>query len=282
MRADALAALDEARRLRDESRRVIAELQASYAEQAGVRQLKIKHNNFLGFYIETPQAEGETLAESPAQRDLHPSPDDGRRDALHHQRARRPRGAHRLRRRPGAGARARRLRTPAPGLPRRGRTPCAASARRWPRSTSPPRSPNSRSSATGPARVVDASLSFRIESGRHPVVEAALKAAGEPFVANDCDLSGETRRGRAHRDRHRPQHGGQIDLSAPERADRAHRANGRLCSGGSRPHRHRRPPVLARRRGRRSRARPLDLHGRDGRDRGHPQSGEPALARDPR
>ena len=26
--------------------------------------------------------------------------------------------------------------------------------------------------------------------GRHPVVEAALKAHGEPFVANDCDLSG--------------------------------------------------------------------------------------------
>jgi DNA mismatch repair protein MutS len=39
--------------------------------------------------------------------------------------------------------------------------------------------------------LVDASLEFRIESGRHPVVEAALKAAGEPFVANDCDLTGE-------------------------------------------------------------------------------------------
>ena len=39
--------------------------------------------------------------------------------------------------------------------------------------------------------LVDASLAFRIEGGRHPVVEAALKAAGEPFVANDCELSGE-------------------------------------------------------------------------------------------
>ena len=43
--------------------------------------------------------------------------------------------------------------------------------------------------------LVDASLSFTIESGRHPVVEAALKAAGEPFVANDCDLSGEAGEG---------------------------------------------------------------------------------------
>src|SRR5690606_195510 len=38
--------------------------------------------------------------------------------------------------------------------------------------------------------VVDRSLEFRIEGGRHPVVEAALKAeGGDAFVANDCDLS---------------------------------------------------------------------------------------------
>ena len=37
---------------------------------------------------------------------------------------------------------------------------------------------------------VDDSLAFEIEDGRHPVVEAALAARGEPFVANDCDLSG--------------------------------------------------------------------------------------------
>ena len=34
--------------LRDESRRAIAEMQAGYAEETGVRQLRIKHNNFLG------------------------------------------------------------------------------------------------------------------------------------------------------------------------------------------------------------------------------------------
>jgi DNA mismatch repair protein MutS len=37
---------------------------------------------------------------------------------------------------------------------------------------------------------VDASLAFRILGGRHPVVEAALKRDGVPFIANDCDLSG--------------------------------------------------------------------------------------------
>jgi DNA mismatch repair protein MutS len=38
--------------------------------------------------------------------------------------------------------------------------------------------------------LVDGSLKFKIEGGRHPVVEAALSARGEPFVANDCDLTG--------------------------------------------------------------------------------------------
>ena len=37
---------------------------------------------------------------------------------------------------------------------------------------------------------VDASLTFRIEAGRHPVVEQALRRQlADPFVANDCDLS---------------------------------------------------------------------------------------------
>ena len=35
---------------------------------------------------------------------------------------------------------------------------------------------------------VDLSLAFRIEGGRHPVVEQALRAEGQSFVANDCDL----------------------------------------------------------------------------------------------
>ena len=38
--------------------------------------------------------------------------------------------------------------------------------------------------------MVDRSLAFRVEGGRHPVVEAALKRQGEAFIANDADLSG--------------------------------------------------------------------------------------------
>lgn len=44
--------LDEHRNLRDESRRVISQMQARYAEDTGVRTLKIRHNNVLGYFIE--------------------------------------------------------------------------------------------------------------------------------------------------------------------------------------------------------------------------------------
>jgi DNA mismatch repair protein MutS len=36
---------------------------------------------------------------------------------------------------------------------------------------------------------VDGSLGFMIEGGRHPVVEQALKRDGQSFIANSCDLS---------------------------------------------------------------------------------------------
>src|SRR5579862_1292892 len=45
-------ALDELRALRDESRRLVAGLQARYAAETGVPSLKIRHNNVLGYHIE--------------------------------------------------------------------------------------------------------------------------------------------------------------------------------------------------------------------------------------
>ncbi|TIO11725.1 MAG: DNA mismatch repair protein MutS, partial [Mesorhizobium sp.] len=46
------AELDEMRALRDESRKVIAGLERSLIEETGIRSLKIRHNNVLGYYIE--------------------------------------------------------------------------------------------------------------------------------------------------------------------------------------------------------------------------------------
>jgi len=45
-------ALDELRGLRDESRRMVTNLQARYAGESGVPSLKIRHNNILGYHVE--------------------------------------------------------------------------------------------------------------------------------------------------------------------------------------------------------------------------------------
>ena len=60
-------ALDELRALRDESRKVIAKLQAEYSEELGLRSLKIKHNNVLGWFIEAPSAQTEKLTADPGR-----------------------------------------------------------------------------------------------------------------------------------------------------------------------------------------------------------------------
>jgi DNA mismatch repair protein MutS len=61
------ADLDELRSLRDESRKVIAKLQADYSEELGLRSLKIKHNNVLGWFIEAPSAQTEKLTADPGR-----------------------------------------------------------------------------------------------------------------------------------------------------------------------------------------------------------------------
>src|SRR6266849_2544953 len=65
VRAGYDAALDEARALRDESRRVIAALQARYAETSTVRALKIRHNNVLGYFVEVTAQHGDKLMAPP-------------------------------------------------------------------------------------------------------------------------------------------------------------------------------------------------------------------------
>src|SRR5690606_13335554 len=65
IRAGARGELDEARALRDESRKVIAGLQARYAAETELRALKIKHNNVLGYFIEVSSPAGDRLLAPP-------------------------------------------------------------------------------------------------------------------------------------------------------------------------------------------------------------------------
>ncbi|WP_159807901.1 DNA mismatch repair protein MutS [Litoreibacter roseus] len=57
--------LDEARKLRDDGRKVIAELQATYSGDTGISALKIKHNNVLGYFIETPAGHASKMMSEP-------------------------------------------------------------------------------------------------------------------------------------------------------------------------------------------------------------------------
>ncbi len=52
---------DEHRELRDESRRLIAGLQDKYAADTGIQNLKIKHNNVLGYFIEVTARHADDL-----------------------------------------------------------------------------------------------------------------------------------------------------------------------------------------------------------------------------
>ena len=103
VRAGCRADLDEARGLRDDSRKVMASLEARYLEATGIKSLKVRHNNILGFYVEVPAGAVQAAAERAACADLPASPDDGRRRAVHHGGADRDREPHRHL--GGAGAR---------------------------------------------------------------------------------------------------------------------------------------------------------------------------------
>ena len=48
--------LDETRKLRDETRVVIAELEKKYAQLADIPRLKVRFNKLLGYYVETPSS----------------------------------------------------------------------------------------------------------------------------------------------------------------------------------------------------------------------------------
>ena len=64
--------LDEVRSLRDGNRQTLAALEAKYVAETGVKSLRIRHNNILGFYLEAPAVAAKPLLSEPlAQRFKH-------------------------------------------------------------------------------------------------------------------------------------------------------------------------------------------------------------------
>ena len=176
---------------------MIAQLQARYAAETGCRTLRIKHNAMLGYFVEVPQAVGEDFLKEPWRAIFvhRQTMSDAMRFSsveLGELEAKIASAADRaLKLELGVFARAER------GGAGTGRADQGARRRRWPRSTSPPGSPNSPRSEGWTRPLIDDSAAFSIEGGRHPVVEAALKRDGTPFVANDTELSPPERGGRA-------------------------------------------------------------------------------------
>jgi DNA mismatch repair protein MutS len=188
VRAEYDATLDETRALRDASRRVIASLQARYAQETDCRALRIKYNNMLGYFVEVPQAAGERFLK-----------DNLSRIFIHRQTMA---GTMRFStselgglesKIASAGERAlaielaifERLAASVVAV----RDAIAAVAQGIAVVDVAASLANLSADQGWVRPLVDRSLAFEIEGGRHPVVEAALRRDGKSFVANTCDLT---------------------------------------------------------------------------------------------
>ena len=185
-----LPELDETRGLRDESRQVIARLQADYAEQTGARSLRIKHNHFLGYFVEVPQAVGEELIKPPHQSlFVHRQTMQGAMRfstvALSELESKIASAADRaLALELGLFERLALL-----VLDHEQALKQAADALAILDVGAALAERAEESGWTRP--ILDTGLAFNIKGGRHPVVEAALKRDGHVFVANHTQLSAE-------------------------------------------------------------------------------------------
>lgn len=182
--------LDESRQLRDEGRGVIAGMQADFVKTTGIQALKIKHNNVLGYFIETTAKHAEVMMSAPlSETFIHRQTTANQvrfttvelseletkiLNAGNHALELEKRLYDTLKR--AVLDQSAKVATTAKSLAEFDLATALADLamdKRWGRPE------------------VNESRDFHIEGGRHPVVEAALrKQGGAPFVANDCDLSG--------------------------------------------------------------------------------------------
>jgi len=183
--------LDEARALRDDSRRVVAGMEADLQARSGA-PLKVRHNAVLGYFLETTARHAEALMKPPLNATfIH------RQTLANQVRFTTVELADLDARIAQAGERALAIEAEtfetfraraadlAPAIQAAAEAlaaiDCAAALAEW----------AEEHNAVRPA--VDRSTLFRVEGGRHPVVEAAVRREGEAYTPNDCalDASGE-------------------------------------------------------------------------------------------
>jgi DNA mismatch repair protein MutS len=178
------AELDAERLLRDEQRQILARVQLDYADRYGVPNLKIKHHAQLGYVIEVPAAASEKLRAFP-ELVLRQGLASGARFTSVE--------LSELDQKIAAAADRATAReklvfeslVQAIMAEREAVSSCAAALALLDVLQAAARL----AEQPGWSRPgVTEGEEFRIEAGRHPVVEAAL-AGRDPFVPNDCDLS---------------------------------------------------------------------------------------------
>lgn len=180
--------LDEARRLRDDSRRVVADLEARAVAESGVA-FKIKHNAVLGYFLETsaraaepllrptgesPFIHRQTLANQVRFTTVELSELDAKISQAGHRSLAIEAETFEIWRRTVQSL-AQPLQAVAEAL---AELDAHAALAEWAEEVG----------AVRPS--VDDSLCFEVSAGRHPVVEAAVKAAGDPYTPNECRLDG--------------------------------------------------------------------------------------------
>ena len=181
--------LDEARQLRDEGRSVIANMQQDYIDQTGISSLKIKHNNVLGYFIETTATHAEKMMSPPLS------------DTFIHRQT----TANQVRfttvplsemetRILNAGGRAldieKRLYEELSGSILDQAAQINTTARALAEFDLATALADLARGENWCLPTVDNSRRFDVTGGRHPVVENALrKQSGDSFIANDCALS---------------------------------------------------------------------------------------------
>ena len=163
-------------------------LQARYAEDTGVRVLKIRHNNVLGYFVEVTAQHGDKLMAAPlnatfihrqtlAGQVRFTTTELGELEAKIASAADRALGLElEIFERLSASVIAQSDNI----------KECAEALARLDVASALAQLAAERDYARPQ---VDDSHDFVIEGGRHPVVEQALSRDGTPFVANDCDLS---------------------------------------------------------------------------------------------
>ncbi|WP_135212118.1 DNA mismatch repair protein MutS [Vitreimonas flagellata] len=188
------ATLDETRALRDDSRKVIAALQAKYAEETGITGLKLKHNNVLGYHIDATTKQAEALMTPPHNaRFIHRQTNAGSIRFTTAELAELDAKIARA----GEASLARELslfkdfavraaeneaeiRAAAEAL---AALDVAAGLAEWAEETQ----------ATRPE--IDESIALLADAARHPVVEQGVRREGQGFTPNDARLDAEGRSG---------------------------------------------------------------------------------------